>query len=237
MPALALPGPMRRRPRRSAALSARRRCGRAAAPAHVRSRRSSTGVRTEERPRPLEHRDLLQLLGGRRLRALRMIGDGGAGLRFEAAQPSVVHQHRIERGRVQRAGNAAADHHRSSRRVRCQADVVGERHPNEQRGIRQHPLNALTGAIVAAVAEKQRIVGIAGEALLRLRRRHGAGATAVAGQAGAAVAAERLALEGMAARVDQPRAGLIVICRQARAEGRRDHQCDECAGGNRLFAP
>ena len=194
--------------------------------------------RTEERPRPLEHRNLLQLLGGRQpLSPARgpLIAATACDSRL-ARRPSYISTGSSD-GSIQRAGNAAADHHRSGRRISGEADVVGQRNANQHGGIRQHPLDAVTGAVVAAVAAEQRVVAVARQPLPSVLRRHGAGVAAVAGEAGSSVAAERLALEETAGRVGLVCTVVIVMSRQAGAERDRDRQRGESAARGRPFPP
>ena len=63
----------------------------------------------------------------------------------------------------------------------------------------EHAGHAVAGAVVAAIAEEQRVVRIGREPSLGRRRRHRAGLAAVARRAGPAVAAERFLLEQMLA--------------------------------------
>ena len=76
-----------------------------------------------------------------------------------------------------------------------------ERNAHQEGGILEHPCDihavakAITVFIVAPVVHEQWIVRVLAEASLRVPWRYGAGFTAVTGQAGSTVAAERLAVE------------------------------------------
>ena len=64
--------------------------------------------RAEEARRPLEARDEIQFAWRHGARGLRVIGDRAERLRLQRRLPSVQHQHRIERRRIQRRRNARA---------------------------------------------------------------------------------------------------------------------------------
>ncbi len=184
-------------------------------PVHAKANRSR---RAEERPRPFEHGDQLRFFGGRRAGAARMVDDGAPDLGLQAWLASVEHQHRVERRRVERRRDAAADDHRARRGIVGEADVVGERHPDQHRGVGQHPVNTVAVAVVAAVGVEERIAGIALEALPGVDRRHGAGAAGVAGQACPPVAAEGFVLEEMTPGFDGRPQVFVFACIHSRAQ-------------------
>jgi hypothetical protein len=166
-----------------------------------------------------------------------VIGDRPGSLQLQAAVPAVVHQHRIERRRVERAGNAPAHDDRSGRRIGGQAHVVGQRHAHQHGGIGEHPAHALPGTVVGSVSPEQRIVRIACEPILCVVRRHGPRATAMTGQARSSVATERFALEQVAAAQHARLIAILVMRRQLHTPRGREHQYPKRAAHRRACYP
>ena len=70
-----------------------------------------------------------------------------------------------------------------------------QRDVDQDGGVLEHPINAVALPVVSDVMQEERVLGVAPESLLRVFRRHRPRLGAVAGQTGAPVAAERLAVE------------------------------------------
>ena len=150
--------------------------------------------RAEEGVRLLELGDVVQV-GDRRNHALRVSVDRARGLKLETRLTAVEHQHRIERRRVDRGWNTAAQDDGARGRIAGELDVCRQRNGHQDRRIGEHPRHAVAKAVVAAVVHEERIVRVLVETLGGILRRHRTGVCAMAGTTRAAVAAERFVLE------------------------------------------
>ena len=120
---------------------------------------------------------------------------------LERRLPAVQHQDRIESRRIQRRRGAAPDGHFSDLGMPLHLDVGVQWYAHQEGGVFEHPGDVLSVAepitivIVAAVVDEERIIRVLAEAGPRICRRDRAGLAAVTGEAGPAVAAERLLVE------------------------------------------
>ena len=114
---------------------------------------------------------------------------------LEGRLPPVVHEHGVERGGVERGGDAAADGDGPRRGVVRERQVRRERERDQDGGVVQDAGHAVPLPVVAAVREEERVVRVLGVERLHVLRRERPCLGAVAGPARPPVAAERLPLE------------------------------------------
>ena len=160
-------------------------------------RRTSVGEaknrqrREEARRRLLELRDQLKLKRARLDAVPGVRVNGAERLAFERGLAPVVHEHRLQRRRIEGRWRTPEQRDARRRRIVGEPDARGERDVDADGRMRGDPRRS-ADAIVEAVTDEQRIGGVPGESPSRVLGRERAGLDAVARDAGPTVALERL---------------------------------------------
>ena len=121
-------------------------------------------ARKEPVVRPLKFRNRVERSGGGRSARLRMAVDGARRLILQVLVPHVVHQRRIERGRVHSARHAAGENDRGGGGVIQEHHALGQFALDQNGGVRGDPAGAAE-EVVEAIMNKQRIRRVLRQAL------------------------------------------------------------------------
>ena len=147
--------------------------------------------REEARRRLLELRDQLKLKRARLDAVPGVRVNGAERLAFERGLAPVVHEHRLQRRRIDCRWRTPKQRDARRHRIVGEPDARGEGDVDADGRMRGNP-RCSADAIVEAVTDKQRIGGVPGESPSRVPGRERAGLDAVARDAGPTVALERL---------------------------------------------
>ena len=158
-----------------------------------------------------------------------MISNSAPRLGFQCRLAAIQHEDGIERRRIERGRNPAYHGHNSLERRILQRHVLMQGNSHEDGRVAAHSrrvtsvTDAVSVFVVAPVMDEERIVPILAEPFPCVGRGHSSGFAAVAGQARAAVAAERLALEE--ALTLAPVAVVVVLRVTLNLRLKRRHRC------------
>ena len=175
-------------------------------------RRTSVGEeekrqrREEARRRLLELRDQLKLKRARLDAVPGVRVNGAERLAFERGLAPVVHEHRLQRRRIDGRWRTPEQRDARRRRIVGEPDARGERDVDADGRMLGDPRRS-ADAIVEAVTDEQRIGGVPGESPSRVPGRERAGLDAVARDAGPAVALEGLLVKEAATLFEPLRPG------------------------------
>ena len=151
-------------------------------------------ARKEAAVSSLERRDRLELGRRRRDSGLRVTGDRTRRLSLQVRVAHVVHQCRIEPGRVDRARNPAGKDDGGRGRIVHEDHTLRQVAFDQDRCVRGNPAGAAEEVVEAIVAE-QRLGRVFRKALGHFRRVDGAVVPGMAGATRSAVAPERFVVE------------------------------------------
>src|SRR5688572_5152107 len=173
----------------------------------------------------LKLRDSQEIGGAWRLRVLRMAANGIIRLCHERRGTSIKHEDGVQGGSVEGRRNAASQGHTAGIRVILQGDVGWQRDRDQNCRVLQHPADAMSLAVVAAIMEKEGVLRVFLKTGEGVRRRDGPRVETVTGKARSAVAPERLTLEEPLSILALADAALLSFNREYPGQG--NHRQDE----------